>query len=176
MAKFVFAMNLSLDGYVDHDRFAPDPVLFRHWIDVVRESSASLYGRRIYDLMRYWDKDHPAWSEDERAFATVWRGQPKWVVSRGPASVGPDATQVAGDVEAQIRALKRRLDGEVDVSGPDLARSLGNWGLIDEYRLYYHPVVLGSGKPFFEGHRPALRLVSTDRIGESAVRLTCIPA
>jgi hypothetical protein len=59
MAKFVFGMNLSLDGYVDHQAFTPDPALFRHWIDRVRALTGSVYGRRMYEAMRYWDEDHP---------------------------------------------------------------------------------------------------------------------
>jgi riboflavin biosynthesis pyrimidine reductase len=75
-----------------------------------------------------------------------------------------------------IRGLKARLVGEVAVSGPDLARSLTDLGLIDEYRLYLHPVVLGRGKPFFAGPRPPLRLVASDLFGEEAIRLTYVPA
>jgi riboflavin biosynthesis pyrimidine reductase len=66
--------------------------------------------------------------------------------------------------------------GEIDVGGPDLARSLGDLDLIDEYRIYVHPVVLGDGKPFFTGPRPPLRLVASDRIGEDEIRLTYVPA
>ncbi len=176
MAKLVFGMNLSLDGYVDHQEFAPGPVLFRHWIELERSLAGSVCGRGIYEVMRYWDEDHPEWSADEREFAAVWRRQPKWVVSRSLKSVGPNATLVADDVEAAIRGLKARLAGEISVSGPELARSLTDLGLIDEYRLYFHPVVLGRGKPFFAGPRPRLRLVSTDVIGEDTVRLTYVPA
>src|SRR5687768_8455436 len=174
MAKLVFGMNLSLDGYVDHEHehFAPDPALFRHWIDQVRGSAGSIYGRRLYEIMSYWDEDRPEWDAAERDFAAAWRRQPKWVVSRSLKSVGPNATLVADNVEAVVRELKARLAGEIAVGGPDLARSLTDLGLIDEYRLYLRPVVLGRGKPFFAGSRPPLRLVANDRIGEDAVRLT----
>jgi riboflavin biosynthesis pyrimidine reductase len=91
-------------------------------------------------------------------------------------SVGPNATLVADDVEAVIRGLKAKLAGEIQVGGPGLARSLTDLGLIDEYRLYFRPVVLGRGKPFFAGPRPPLRLVASDRIGEDAIRLTYVPA
>ena len=176
MAKFVFGMNLSLDGYVDHQEFAPDPALFRHWTEQVRGVTGCVYGRRIYEVMRYWDEDHPEWTSAERDFATAWRSQPKWVISRSLKSVGPNATLVSNDIEAVIRGLKAQLVGEIDVSGPDLARSLADLGLIDEYRLYFHPVVLGRGKPFFAGPRPPLRLIASDRIGEDAIRLTYVPA
>jgi dihydrofolate reductase len=91
-------------------------------------------------------------------------------------SVGPNATLVEDDLEAAIRGLKAQFVGEIEVAGPDLARSLTDLGLIDEYRLYLHPVVLGRGKPFFAGPRPPLRLVTSDLIGEDVIRLTYVPA
>ena len=130
----------------------------------------------MYEVMRYWDEDLPEWGAEERDFAAAWRSQPKWVVSRSLKSVGPNATLVAEDIEAVIRRLKAELAGEIEVAGPDLARSLTDLGLIDEYRLYLHPVVLGRGKPFFAGPRPPLRLVASDLIGEDVIRLTYVPA
>ncbi|MCV3736377.1 dihydrofolate reductase family protein [Rhizobium sp. TRM96647] len=176
MAKLVFGMNQSLDGYVDHLEMRTGPLLFRHWTEHVRDLTGSVYGRRMYETMRTWDEDRPEWSAEQRAFAVAWRRQPKWVVSRSLTSVGPNATLVEDNVEAVIRDLKARLAGEIAVSGPDLARSLTDLGLVDEYRLYFHPYVLGRGKPFFAGPRPPLRLVSTDRVGEDTVRLTYVPA
>ncbi len=176
MAKLVYALNQSLDGYVDHMEFAPDPALFRHFIDDVRGLAGSVYGRRMYEVMRYWDEDRSEWDAEERDYAAAWRSQPKWVVSRSLKSVGPNATLVEDDIEAAIRGLKVQLDGEIEVAGPELARSLTDLGLVDEYRLYLHPVVLGRGKPFFAGPRPPLRLVASDRIGEDVIRLTYVPA
>lgn len=176
MAKLVFGLNQSLDGYVDHLAFAPDPSLFRHFIEQVRDLAGSVYGRRMYEVMRYWDEDSPEWGAEERDFAAAWRSQPKWVVSHWLKSVGPNATLVADDIEAVIRGLKAELTGEIDVAGPELAGSLTDLGLIDEYRLYLHPVVLGHGKPFFAGPRPPLRLVASDLIGEGVIRLTYVPA
>jgi dihydrofolate reductase len=176
MAKLVFGMNQSLDGYVDHMEFAPDPALFRHFVEEAQGQAGSLYGRRIYEIMRYWDDEHPEWNADERAFAAAWRKQPKWVVSRTLTSVGPNATLVGDDLEGAVRKLKAERDGEIEVAGPDLARSLTELGLIDEYRIYLHPVVLGHGTPYFAGPRPRLRLVTHDRIGEDAIRLTYVPA
>ncbi|MFS2179813.1 dihydrofolate reductase family protein [Rhizobium pisi] len=176
MAKLVFGMMQSLDGYVDHMDFAPGPTLFRHFIEDVRGLAGSVYGRRMYEVMRYWDDDHPEWDADERAFAAAWQRQPKWVVSRTLESVGPNATLVEGDLEGAIRALKAERDGEIEVAGPDLARSLTELGLVDEYRLYLCPVVLGRGKPFFAGPRPPLRLTASERIDEHVIRLTYVPA
>ena len=176
MAKIVFGLMQSLDGYVDHMAMPPpSPAVFRHWIELVRGLTGSVYGRRLYEIMRYWDDDHPEWDAAERDFAVAWRSQPKWVVSRSLKSVGPNATLVEDDLEAVIRGLKAQHTGEIEVAGPDLARSLTDLGLIDEYRLYLHPVVLGRGKPFFAGPRPPLRLASSDRVGEVAIRLTYVP-
>lgn len=176
MARLVFGMNQSLDGYVDHQELpVPDAALFRHWIEHVRDLSGSVYGRRMYEVMRYWDEDRPEWGAEQREFAAAWRRQPKWVVSRSSRSIGPNATLVEDDVEAVIRGLKDELAGEISVSGPVLAQSLTDLGLVDEYRLYLHPVVLGRGNPFFAGPRPPLRLVASDRIGETAIRLTYVP-
>jgi dihydrofolate reductase len=155
-------MNQSLDGYVDHLKMRPNPALFRHFIEQVRDLTGSVYGRRTYEVMRIWDEDLPEWGADQLDFAAAWRRQPKWVVSRSLKSVGPNATLVEDDIEAMIRGLKAQLVGEIEVAGPDLARSLTDLGLIDEYRLYFHPVVLGRGKPFFAGPRPPLRLVASD--------------
>src|SRR6266567_3097938 len=176
MAKLVFGMNQSLDGYVDHTAFAPSRTLFRHFIKEAQGQAASVYGRRMYEIMRYWDDDQPEWNAEEHAFAAAWRSQPKWVVSRSLKSVGPNATLVEDDIEAVIRGLKAQLVGEIEVAGPDLAGSLTNLGLIDEYRLYLRPVVLGHGTPFFAGPRPRLRLVATDPVGEDVMRLTYVPA
>jgi dihydrofolate reductase len=176
MAKLVYGLNQSLDGYVDHLAFKPSAALFRHFIDQVRDLTGTVYGRRMYEVMRYWDEDLPDWMAAEHEFAAVWRKQPKWVVSRSLKSVGPNATLVGDDIEAVIQGLKARLVGEIDVAGPELAGSLTNLGLIDEYRLYLHPVVVGSGKPFFAGPRPPLRLVASDRIAEEVIRLTYVPA
>ena len=175
MAKLVFGLNQSLDGYVDHMAFAPSPALFRHFVEQVRDLTGSVYGRRLYEVMRYWDEDHPEWTPELRDFAAAWRSQPKWVVSRSLKSVGPNATLIKDDIEAVIRGLKAQLVGEIDVAGPDLARSLTDLGLIDEYRLYVHPVVLGRGTPFFAGPRPPLRLVASDRMDEDVIRLTYVP-
>ena len=176
MAKLVFAMNQSLDGYVDHQELVPDPLLFAHFVERTRGLAATVYGRCIYEIMRYWDEDHPEWDAVERDFAAAWRALPKWVVSRSLTSVGPNATLIKDDCEAVIRKLKAERAGEIDAGGPELARSLGALGLIDAYQLYFHPVVLGHGKPFFAGPRPRLRLTASDRIGEDVIRLTYVPA
>ena len=88
MAKLVFGMNQSLDGYVDHMAFSPSPTLFRHFIEEAQGQAGSVYGRQMYEIMRYWDDDHPEWNAEEHAFAAAWRNQPKWVVRLALVEVG----------------------------------------------------------------------------------------
>lgn len=180
MAKLVYGMMQSLDGYVDDAAGTlvmppPDPELIRHFTERTRDVAGSVYGRRIYELMRYWDTDRPEWDEAEREYAAAWRAKPKWVFSRSLKAVGPYATLVGEDLETFVRRLKAEHEGEIEVAGPELAGALTDLGLIDEYQLYYRPFVLGGGKPFFAGARPPLRLIGSERIGEDAVRLTYVP-
>lgn len=180
MAKLIFGMMQSLDGYVDGPESnlvlpGPGPALFRRFIDQVRTEAGAVYGTRMYGLMRYWDEDQPGWNDDEQAFAAAWRALPKWVASRSLTSVGPNAELVTGDLGAFVRDLKRTTEGELEVAGPALACSLTSLGLVDEYQLYLRPFVLGSGKPFFAGARPRLRLVSSEQIDADTVRLTYVP-
>ena len=175
MARLVFGMNQSLNGYVDHLKFGPGPTLFHHFIEQVREQVGSIYGRGLYELMRYWDEDQPGQDEIGLDFGAAWRAQPKWVVSRTLQSVGPNATLVGDDLDGFVRALKTGYKGEIDVAGSELAGHLTELGLIDEYRLYLRPIVLGGGKPFFHGARPPLRLVASERI-EDTIVLSYVPA
>jgi dihydrofolate reductase len=184
MGKIVFGMMQSLDGYVagvDGEleppfHAPPGMALFRYWIDYVRSLAGSLYGRRMYAVMRYWDEDRPEWGVSEHEFAAAWRMHPKWVASRSLTSVGANATLVGDDLEAFARRLKADVDGVIAVAGPNLAASLTDLGLIDEYHLYFRPFVLGRGKPYFAGARSPLRLVDTNPVGEDAIKLTFVPA
>jgi dihydrofolate reductase len=176
VAKLVYGLSQSLDGYVDHMALGPPtPAVGRHFIEHLRGVTGHIFGRRLYEIMRYWDEDLPDWDADDHAFAAIWRSKPKWVVSRSLKSVGPNATLVADDFERVIRRLKTELAGEIEVGGPVLAQSLTEAGLIDEYRLYLRPVVLGGGEPFFAGARPPLHLVASDLIADDVIRLTYVP-
>jgi dihydrofolate reductase len=177
MARLVYGLMQSLDGYVDHMKLGPPPAAaFRHFIEQMRGLAGIIYGSRTYEIMRYWDEDLPHWDAVDREFAAVWRSRRKWVVSRSLKSAGSNSTLVADDVEKVIRRLKAELTGEIQVAGPVLAQSLTEADLIDEYRLYLRPVVLGGGKPFFAGPRPALHLVATDLIADDLIRLSYVPA
>lgn len=176
MAKLFFGMNQSLDGYVDHDRMTPpSPKLFRHFVDQTNGLASSLYGRHLYELMSYWDQDQPSWDADHHAFAVAWRKAPKWVVSSTLVSVGHNATILGPNLEAEVRRLKSEVDGEIEVGGPRLAQRLTELGLIDEYRIYLHPEVLGHGTPFFAAPRPPLRLASSEHMDDNVIRLSYVP-
>jgi dihydrofolate reductase len=175
-------MAQSLDGYVagvagelEPPLHSPDLALFQYWLDYVRNLAGSVYGRRMYEVMQYWDEERPEWGPHEREFAVAWRRHPKWVVSRSLRTVGANATLVGDDLDTFVRRLKAEVDGTIAVAGPDLAASLTDLELIDEYQLYFRPFVLGRGKPYFARARPPLRLVGTDPVGEDALRLTFVP-
>ncbi len=176
MGKLVLSMNLSLDGYVDDVAGTlvmppPSPELFQFWIDEVNTHAATIYGQRMYDTMRYWDTDQPNWTEPMHAFAAAWRKLPKWVISSTLTEVGPNATLIKGDIEAQARAIKTQFDGIITVSGPQIAGLMTELNLIDEYHMVLRPYVLGAGKPFFHGPCPPLRFVSSDTPDTETVRL-----
>ena len=183
MATLILQMNVSLDGYVDGvdgtlDMPPPGPQVFRFWIDTVAGHSGAIYGRRMYEIMRYWDEDQADWDDARRAFAAAWRRLPKWVVSRTLVAVGPNATLIPGnsDIEAQVRQIKAGTDGIVSVSGPEIAGLMTRLGLVDQYELILRPYVLGQGKPFFHAARPPLRLVSSDQLDDETMRLIYEPA
>ncbi|HET7181872.1 MAG TPA: dihydrofolate reductase family protein [Candidatus Limnocylindrales bacterium] len=178
MANLIYGLQMTLDGFIDHTNFDPTEQVFRHFIENTRQMTGSVYGRTMYEVMRYWDDDQPEWSDDEREYAEVWRATPKWVVSHTleASALGPNATLVSTDVDGFIRGLKRDHDGEIEIAGARLANSATELGLIDEYRIYLAPVVAGHGKPFFAGARPSLRLAGTDEIGDGVIRLTYVPA
>ena len=181
MAKLVFGMMQSLDGYVDGVAGGPQlpmpgAALHRHFNDQVRGVAGCLYGRRIYEIMRYWDEDRPEWDAIEHDFAAAWRAQPKWVASRSLKAVGANATLVGDNLEAFVRKLKAEVDGEIDVAGPDLAGCLADLGLIDEYRLYFRPSCLGAASRTSPARGHRFGLSPSDAIGEDAVRLTYVPA
>jgi len=157
MARIVYSMLTSLDGYIAGPEGGPtlpvpDEALHRHFNETMKRTALELYGRRMYEVMRVWqDWDAtPGRSEVEVDFARAWRATPKIVFSTTLREVGPNARLVGGDVENAVRSLKAETAGDISVAGAGLAASLSRLGLIDEYRLYVQPVVLGGGKPFFE--------------------------
>src|SRR2546427_13257866 len=106
MARLVFGMNQSLDGYVDHLAFAPSPTLFRHFIEEAQGQAGGVYGRQMDEVMRYWDDARPEWDAAGRAFAAAWGNHPKWVLPGSLKGVGPNAALPDVDLVGATRRLQ----------------------------------------------------------------------
>jgi dihydrofolate reductase len=157
MGKLIYTFNVSLDGFVetvDHslDWSVPDDELHTWFNGLSRSLDASLYGRRLYELMAaHWPTagSDPATTEPEREFARIWNEKPIIVFSTTLDSVGPNCRLVSGDVGDRLAELRSEFAGDLEVAGPTLASAFIERGLVDEYRLVVHPVILGAGTPFF---------------------------
>jgi len=181
MGKLIYSMNVSLDGYVETPEHSldwanVDEELHSWFNDRAREVDASLYGRRMYELMAgYWPtaESDPSATEVEREFARIWKPMPKIVFSSTLASVDWNSRLVRGDVGEELAQLRTEFEGDLDVSGATLAAEFIRRGLVEEYQLIVHPVVLGAGTPFFpELQSPiSLRLTETRTFGSGAIYL-----
>jgi dihydrofolate reductase len=185
MGKMIYGLLTSLDGYieapegVDSRWSGPDEELHLYFNEMQRNLALDIYGRRMYEVMRVWDTydRDPSIKAFERKFAQLWQQTPKVVVSTTLQEVGPNARLVGGDVEAAARALKAQTDGDISVSGAELAASFGRWGLIDEYQLFVYPSVVGGGKPYFAHGAPLnLKPLGTERLPNDVVLLRYAPA
>jgi dihydrofolate reductase len=160
MAGHIFyALAVSVDGYIasaqgggDVGLPVPEEALHRYFNEMQARTVLNLYGRNMYEVMKYWDAPPAESAEYEQEFARAWQRTPKVVFSTTLKSVGPNARLVKekADVERTVRQLKAETNGEIEVNGAGLAASLVRFGLVDEFRLYMMPVVLGGGKPYFE--------------------------
>ena len=156
--QIVYGFLVSVDGYIasaqgpDIGLPVPEEALHRHFNEMQKRVALNLYGRNMYEVMRYWDAPPAESSAFEQEFAAAWQRTPKVVFSTTLESVGPNARLVKkkADVERTARQLKAETNGVIEVNGAGLAASLIRLGLVDEFRLYVMPVVLGSGKPYFE--------------------------
>ena len=183
MAKVVYSMLTSLDGYIAGPEGGPDlpvPQSELHWYfnARMREIAIELNGRRMYKMMRVWDSwdKKPGASLVEVDFARAWQETPKVVFSKTLKDVGPNARLVKENVEGVVRSLKAETEGDISVAGATLAASLSRVGLVDEYRLYMFPVVLGGGKPFFEtGTDLKLRPLGREDLAQDVVLLRYAP-
>ncbi|RYZ02557.1 MAG: dihydrofolate reductase [Myxococcales bacterium] len=154
-----YSFAVSADGYIasaeaggDVGLPVPEEALHRHFNEAQARTALNLYGRNMYEIMRYWDEPPPESVAYELEYGEAWRGTPKVVFSSTLTSVGPGARLVKdpAEVEPTVRRLKAETNGDIEVNGAKLAASLIRWGLVDEFRLYVMPVVLGGGKPYFE--------------------------
>ena len=183
MARIVYGMLTSLDGYIAGPEGGPalpipDEPLHWHFNELLKQTSVALYGRRMYEVMRYWEEAdrRDGASEVQLDFARAWKKTPKVVVSTTLKEVGPNARLVKDNVGNAVKALKVEHEQDISVAGAGLAASLSRLGLIDEYRLYMHPVVLGGGKPFFEaGSSPKLKPLGSESLPQGVTLLRYAP-
>ena len=170
MGKLIYLLNVSLDGYVeapDHglDWTVVDEELHTWFNEQQRGVNASLYGRRLYELMSaHWPtaESDPTATDAMREFARVWNATPKIVFSSTLATVEGNNRLVRGDVADELAKLREEFDGDLNVGGATLASAFIRRGLVDEYRLVVHPVILGAGTPFFPKLETPIRLRLTD--------------
>lgn len=164
--KLIYSMNVSLDGFVATpeggvDWGLVDDELHSWFNDQMRSLDASLYGRRLYDLMAaYWPnaEDDPSATDAMLEFSRIWNPKPKIVFSNSLKDVEHNARLVRGDVATVLDDLRREFDGDMEVGGPDLAGQFVRRGLVDEYRLVVHPIVLGGGLPYWPTLDAPMRL------------------
>jgi dihydrofolate reductase len=181
MRRIVVMMSVSIDGFFEDsdgglEWHQVDEELHQHFNDELRGMSAFLEGRVTYELMEeFWPTADqvPESTPAEVEFAGIWRDMPKIVYSRTLERVGPNATIVRDVVPEEVRALKAQPGTDMVLGGAVLAAAFEERGLVDGYRLYVHPVVLGRGRPLFplSDRRIALRLVETRRFGNGVVLL-----
>jgi dihydrofolate reductase len=173
-------MSVSLERYLagpggDIDWSAPDEELHRFHNEQTRELGGHLCGRRLYETMVYWETadEDPALGETEREFAQIWKALPKVVFSNTLDEVKGNTRLVRGDPADEVRRLKEEPGKDLGVGGASLAASLTKLGLIDDYRLFVNPVVLGGGTPYFPPleQRLDLDLVDTRTFGSRIVYL-----
>ena len=169
MGKLIYLMNVSLDGFVARpdgsvDWTMVDDELHSWFNEHHRSLSASLYGRRLYELMAaYWptgDRD-PNATEVMREYARIWQATPRIVFSSTLDSVDHNSRLARGDIEEELAGARQESDGDIEVGGPTLAASFIRRGLVDVFGLMIHPVVLGAGKPFFPELESPIQLRQT---------------
>jgi dihydrofolate reductase len=181
MAKIIAAINTTIDGFCDHTAGIPDEALHDHYTDLLSNADAILYGRITYQLMEYWRpiaKD-PTGNQAIDAFAVVMDKIPKIVFSNTLKELDWDsATLAQRDLEEEVSALKRQPGKPILVGSPSLIVALHKLGLIDEYQICIHPVILGSGLPLFKNiqERAVLKLINTKTFGSGAITLYYEPS
>jgi dihydrofolate reductase len=180
MRKVIYSMGVSLDGFIagpggEIDWSAPDEELHRFHNEQTRELGAHFCGRRLYEEMLYWETAHqnPSAGDAELEFARIWQDLPKIVFSRTLEEVEGNARLATDGVAEEVAKLKEQPGKDLAVGGAGLASSFAELGLIDEYRLFVNPVVLGGGTPYFPAleERIDLELVETRTFGSRVVYL-----
>jgi dihydrofolate reductase len=173
-------MGVSLDGFIagprgEIDWSAPGEELHRFHNQQAREVGVDLYGRRLYEEMRFWEtaEQRPSATEPELEFARIWKDTPKIVFSTTLEKVEGNARLATDGVAEEVAKLKAEPGKDLAVGGAGLASSLIKLDLVDEYRQFVNPVVLGAGTPYFPAldHRINLELLETRTFGSRVVYL-----
>jgi dihydrofolate reductase len=180
MRKLIYSMGVSLDGYIagpngEIDWSAPDAELHRFHNEQARETGVELYGRRLYEVMRFWETadENPSASDEVLEFTRIWKDTPIVVFSRTLEQVEGNARLVSDNVAEEVLKLKEQPGKDLAVGGAGLAASFIELGLVDEFRLFVSPVILGGGTPYFPAleERINLELVETRTFGSRVVYL-----
>ena len=180
MAKLLYVMNASVDGYIadqdgNLDWGAPGEEYYSFLNDLVRPVGTYLYGRRLYELMAVWETDPAAAAQSPgtREFAQLWQSAGKVVYSRTLETVDTARTWIErGFDPGAVRQLKAAAEGDLTVGGPDLGAQAITAGLVDEVQLFVWPVVVGGGKRFLPDRvRFRLELLDERRVGSGVVYL-----
>ena len=179
MGRLIYSMNVSLDGYAAGpdgglDWTVIDEEIHTWWNDRMRESDAVVWGRRVYELMvGYWPtaESDPAATPAMLEFARVANPKPKVVFSTTLESATWNARVVRGDVGEVLAGLRNEFAGDLVLAGPTLAAQFVRAGLVDEYQLVVHPVIVGAGLPFFPNLEApiGLRLIDEHRFASGAI-------
>jgi dihydrofolate reductase len=181
MRDVTYSMGVSLDGYIvgpdgRFDWSAPDPEVFRFWIDEIRGVGVHLMGRRLYETMLYWETadENPELDAAEREWTALWKPLPKVVFSTTLSAVQGAARLAGGSVAQEIARLRAEPgEGEIAIGGATLAAEAAEAGLIDEYRTVVYPVLVGGGTPYFHRRerRVDLELVETRAFSSNVLYL-----
>src|SRR5262245_64950884 len=178
MRNVTFSMGVSLDGYIvgpdgGFDWTAPDPEVFRFWIDEIRGVGVHLLGRRLYETMLYWETaDLEALGAAEREWAALWNPLPKVVFSTTLSAVQGAARLATGGLAEEIERLRAEPgQGDIAIGGATLAAEAAALDLIDEYRPFVYPVLVGGGRPYFaqQERRVELELVRSHTFSTNVV-------
>jgi dihydrofolate reductase len=177
-------MQVSLDGFIaapggDIGWATPDEELHRFHNQQAREVGVQLYGRRLYEVMTFWETAEERESDPVLIeFARIWKDTPKFVFSKTLDQVEGNATLVSDDAAGVVAGLKEQPGNELAVGGAGLAATFIERGMVDEYRLFVIPVVIGGGTPFFPAleERIDLVLAETRTFGSRVVYLRYVRA
>ena len=170
MRRVTYSMSTSLDGYIvgpdgGFDWTAPDPEVFRFWIEEIKAVGVHLMGRKLYETMHYWETVDPAsLDEAELEWAALWNPLPKVVFSTTLSAVEGQARLASGGIAEEIERLRSEPgDGDIAIGGATLAAEVAELDLIDEYQVMVYPVLVGGGIPFFarDERQVNLELVET---------------